>query len=469
VHASRLASVTTALAVILFSALVLQPARGREPFRLAEDDGYRGIWYQNQATGDQYAYKYSGGMATYPQQHLSIAIYAPQVKKTFFVYGGSPAGERRLLEMVSYFDHVTGTFPRPRILLDKKTTDAHENPVLTIDKAGHLWIFSNGHGDKRPAFIHRSTRPYDIEEFALVDDQNFSYSQPWYLPEDGFFFLHTLYHKGERRLFWKTSPDGLEWSKPNPLAHIENGHYQTSWTDGSRVASAFDFHPQPGGLNARTNLYYLETRDQGRSWTNAAGQPVKTPVTEVKNPALAYDYQAEKKLVYLKHLRFDADGRPVILYQTSGGYAPGPANDPRMWKLTRWTGKAWVTNDVTSSDHNYDFGALYLEADGLWRLIAPTDPGAQPYGTGGDMVMWTSADHGRAWTKVKQLTRDTKRNHSFARQPLSAQPDFYALWADGDTRSPSESSLYFTDREGTHVWRLPTTMTGATAKGEVAY
>ncbi len=52
-------------------------------------DGYRGIWYMNQSTGDEYKYKYSGGFATYPQQQEPIAIYSAAVNKTFFVYGGS--------------------------------------------------------------------------------------------------------------------------------------------------------------------------------------------------------------------------------------------------------------------------------------------------------------------------------------------------------------------------------------------
>ena len=98
-----------------------------------------------------------------------------------------------------------------------------------------------------------------------------------------------------------------------------------------------------------------------------------------------------------------------------------------------------------TSDHNYDYGSLYLEVDGTWRLIAPTEPGPQPYCTGGEMVMWTSGDEGLSWQKSKQLTQDSKFNHTFARQPLHAHDDFYALWADGDAHQPSESSLYFTD------------------------
>src|SRR5881396_2885902 len=52
-------------------------------------DGYRGIWYMNQPTKDDYVYKYSGGFATYPQQHVPIAIYVASQQKTFFVFGGS--------------------------------------------------------------------------------------------------------------------------------------------------------------------------------------------------------------------------------------------------------------------------------------------------------------------------------------------------------------------------------------------
>ncbi len=75
------------------------------------------------------------------------------------------------------------------------------------------------------------------------------------------------------------------------------------------------------------------------------------------------------------------------------------------------------------------------------------------------MEMWLSRDHGATWGRVKQLTRASTRNHTYARKPVNAHPDFYALWADGDAKKPSESDLYFTDRGGTHVWRLPRAMT----------
>jgi len=353
-------------------------------------------------------------------------------------------------------------------LLNKRTDDAHDNPTLSIDTAGYLWIFSNAHGTSRPAFIHRSVEPYAIDRFERIARTNFSYAQPWHLADFGFVVMHTRYKSG-RGLFWMTSADGREWSEPRALAHMAQGHYQVTCAEKGRVASAFDFHPDPGGLNARTNLYYLESRDQGRSWQTAAGTAVETPVRDVLGPALVHDYQAEGLLVYLKQLLFDPDGRPVIVYLTSRGYAPGPQNDPRVWRIARWTGQQWKINDLFTSDHNYDFGSLEMRPDGDWRLIAPTDPGAQPYCTGGDMVLWTSNDFGHTWQREKQLTHDPRRNHTFARRPLHAKDDFYALWADGDAHAPSDSALYYTDRAASHVWRLPTQMQSATAQAEIAW
>lgn len=452
-----------------FTLSLLAPALLCAGGPLAKDDGYRGIWYYNQPSHDEFVYKYSGGFATYPQQQSPIAIYARQVNKTFFCYGGTVKGKQELLHMVSYFDHATGMVPRPRILLDKSTADAHDNPVMSIDGQGYIWIFSNAHGTSRPSYIQRSKRPYSIDEFELIRKTNFSYGHPWYIPERGFLFLHTLYEKGGRSLYWADSADGTKWEQPHLLARVALGHYQITCASGARVATVFNYHPVPTGLNARTNLYYLETSDMGKTWNTVDGKVITPPVTEAHNPALVHDYQAEKLLVYIKTVQFDAQGRPVILYLTSRGYASGPKNDPRQWWTARWTGRAWEIRPFTRSDHNYDFGSLYIEKDGTWRVIAPTDAGPQPYCTGGEMVMWTSPDQGGHWKRVRQLTRNSRFNHTYARKPVNAHPQFYALWADGDAKKPSESSLYFTDQKGTHVWRLPTAMKREFERPETAW
>jgi hypothetical protein len=208
------------------------------------------------------------------------------------------------------------------------------------------------------------------------------------------------------------------------------------------------------GVNYRTNLYYLETVDFGKTWQNAAGDLVDIPLTTPQNNALVHDYGAEDLKVYLKDIRLDEQDRPVILYLVSEGYESGPGNGPRIWTTAQWTGSEWAISPVTESDSNYDTGSLYLEPNGVWRIIAPTGSGPQPYNPGGEMVMWLSRDGGGSWHKERELTRNSPRNHTYARSPVNAHPDFYALWADGHCRKPSKSLLYFCNRDG-DVFQLP--------------
>lgn len=442
-------------------------------------DSYRGIWYFNQRLTNEYQFKYSGGFATYPQQHVPIAIYSAKANKTFFVYGGTTArasGDRQeLLHMVSYYDHASGTVPRPRILLNKQTDDAHDNPVLSLDDAGHLWVFSASHGTGRPSYIHRSDKPLSIDSFTRVATTNFSYPQPWHVPGEGFLFLHTRYGAnklmgvaGQRNLFSLTSPDGNQWTSLQALAGIERGDYQVSWLHGSKVGTALDFHPPPLGLNARANIYYLETKDFGGTWSNVRGEALTLPLITEQNAALAYDSRKSDELVYLKDLNFDSAGRPVILFLTSKGFESGPHHGPRTWKTIHWNGTTWKDSTITTSGNNYDHGSIYVE-ENAWRVIAPTASGPQAFNPGGEMEMWISRDAGRNWKLHRQLTRNSPLNHTYARRPLHAHPGFYALWADGHGRQPSTSSLYFTDREGTGVWRLPTVMAEAAAKPEKVF
>ena len=50
----------------------------------SKSNGYHGIWYYNGLTGDEYVYKYSGGLGTYCAKHIPLAYYAPAAGKTFF-------------------------------------------------------------------------------------------------------------------------------------------------------------------------------------------------------------------------------------------------------------------------------------------------------------------------------------------------------------------------------------------------
>jgi len=429
-------------------------------------DGYRGIWFTI-GQDNEWGPKYSGGLGTYTANHVPTAIYAPAVNKTFFVYGGVDDASGDLLIMASYYDHATCKVPQPVVVYHKVgINDPHDNGALLIDREGYLWVFISGRGTARPGFIYRSAQPYSIEtwEHKVTDER--TYPQPWYL-DDGVgqpLFLHmfTKYTNG-RELYWATSSDGVNWSPHYKMAGF-GGHYQTSCERAGKIATAFNYHPG-GNVDKRTNLYYLQTIDRGQTWTTADGTPVTVPLSQVGNPALLVDYQAQGKLCYINDTNLDDQGNPYIVYITSGNYAAGPAGDPRTWHLARWTGQQWVYSDITGCDHNYDMGSLYIEGN-LLRIVGPTENGPQVYGTGGEVAMWLSGDLGATWMKTRDVTTASQYNHSYVRRPRNVRDPFYAYWADGNPLAKSESRLYFCDRSGVHVWRLPTLMSGDSARPE---
>lgn len=428
--------------------------------------GYRGIWYSNQPSQDKYRYKYSGGLGTYCAKHRHHAQYVEAVNKTFFVFGGTKGVDEpnALQIMISYFDHETGRVPRPAKIMDKGTSDAHHNPALVVDGDGHLWVFASAHGGK-DGFIFRSTEPYSIDAFEKVMQKEFTYPQPQFVEGEGFVFLFSKY-TGGREMYVSTSPDGYNWTPDKKIAGF-GGHYQISEQLGSKRGTAFNWHPPTGGLNARTQLYYMESSDGGNTWKNVQGEVLQTPLDSPENPALVHDFRANGWLVYMKDITFDENGNPVILVILSRGFESGPENGPRIWTLAHWTGERWRFQEVARSDHNYDMGSLFIEDSGVWRVIAPTDPGPQEYCTGGEMVVWTSDDRGESWKRTATLTKDSPRNHTYARRSLNAHPEFAAFWADGDGLEKSKSLLYFCDRDGSRVWVLPETMEEEYAEPEL--
>lgn len=433
-------------------------------------DGFSGIWF-DLGQRSEYGSKYSGGLGTYTSSHVPMAHYVKEVNRTYFTWGGTPApDQRRLLILVSYYDHNTGKVARPRVIMDKSPVDdPHDNASLSIDGSGHLWIFVSGRGNKRPGAVFRGNAPYALDEWVRLADWEFTYPQPWWFEGRGFLFTHTRYTPG-RELYFSTSRDGVEWEHGGKIAGLE-GHYQTSHQVGGRLLTAFNRHPGRN-VDRRTDLYYLETADMGLTWTTADGTALKTPLLEPDCPARIRDYSGNRKpednaMVYISDTTADADGRPVILYITTHHHQPGPIGNPRLWNIARWTGSEWLFHVVAPALHNYDVGSLYIEKDGPWKIIAPIGEGPRKWGTGGEIEVWTSIDKGATWERQRTLTRKSPRNHGYVRRPVNAHPDFHAYWADGDPDKLSESCLYFTNKDADKVWKLPYTMTGDFARPEV--
>ncbi len=456
------------------------PVIPQNPVVRTKADGYKGIWF---ALGEitTYGDKYSGGLGTYTTNHRPMAVYSPVANKTFFTYGGTSGPDKRyLLIMAGEYDHTTHTVTKPTVVMDKNgVDDPHDNACISLDKDGYIWVFVSGRGNSRKGFTYRSAEPYSTDGFSRTSPaagETYTYPQVWYDAQRGFFHLYTIYNGGQRELFWRTSPDGVNWSAVNQLAKIQ-GHYQASGKEGDLIATFFNRHPG-GVVNARTDLYYMQTTDWGATWTTADGTPLTLPLTTAANPARVFNYAALNRLMYGIDIAFDAGRRPVLLYLTSSDHRPGPAGEPRTLHTARWTGSQWIIRDmpasataVSSAVHNYANGSLWIE-DGVWNAIVPTgsDPTIREsnpqrfWGGGGELEMWSSTDQGLTWTKARHVTENSPRKHNYIRKPQDGHGRFYSFWADGNPEVLTESHLYFGTAGGTRAWELPYQMTTATAK-----
>jgi len=422
-------------------------------------DGYKGIWFELNQKYD-YGDKYSGGLGTYTAKHVPLAIYAPEVDKTFFVYGGTTRqNEKHLLAMIGYYDHKKEMVSKPTVVYDKlDVNDPHDNPSLMIDKEGYLRVFVSGRAQKRKGIKLKSKKPFQIDEFELLSEEEFTYPQIWNTKQ-GFFHFFTKY-TGTRELYFETSEDGRTWTSDQKLSGIKekpeekSGHYQLSnhFKDGEIIGTFFNRH-RNGHPDTRTDLYYLQTRDFGKTWESVSGEKMTLPLTEVENKSRVINYLSLGKNVYMKDMQYDEDGYPIILCITSGGHEPGPTNEPYVWRVIRWDGKQWQNHIVTASDHNYDMGSLFLEGD-IWKVVGPTEKGPQDFATGGEVAIWESEDKGQKWTKKIDVTSKSELNHFYVRRPLNAKAPFSYFWASGHAHELSISELYFGNFDG-EVWKLP--------------
>ena len=114
------------------AATISNYARVDSPEQTPVVEGYRGIWFSIGQAASEYGPKYSGGLGTYTMKHIPMAVYAPAVGRTYFVYGGAPDTGRKYLQcMIGCYDHKTGLLQKPRVVHDKGidgVSDPHDDP-----------------------------------------------------------------------------------------------------------------------------------------------------------------------------------------------------------------------------------------------------------------------------------------------------------------------------------------------------
>lgn len=402
---------------------------------------YGGVWYCcGQATllpGKSYVY--SGPMATYCAWHRPMAVCAPEVEGTFFVFGDADNAPA-----IGRYDHRTGRFSTPMVLGSNPDGDAHRNPTLLIDREGYLRVFYGAHGRATRAL--RSKRPYDVATWvSCADIPDTSYPQPWeLLPGEVF----VSYRGGGARegTWWrcrKSLDGGRSWEAPGDLVAFEGcAIYGVTVAEAgpcprrvhfawSRLGGGTEEEARTKHLWARRyNVYYACSDDGGETWRRSDGTPYALPITEETAEKV---YDCGQRGVWLKDIQLDAGGDPCVLFLDAE-----PGTYESVWKFARLAEGRWRFSDLTVSDHMYDDGGLVILKEDDFRVYAPTRA-AQPHEDGGEIEEWRSSDGGVTWRRARSLTSGSPYSHNNVKVVFNHQRgggDFRVFWSYGDSLFP---------------------------------
>ncbi len=377
---------------------------------------------------------YSGAMATYCAWHRPMAIYSPEVDKTFFVFGNpknSPA--------ISFYDHRTKTFAAPVVLGTNPNGDAHRNPTILIDKQGIITVFFGAHF--HPTRVVKSTGAYDISEWTTAAEigPKTSYPQPWELTPGEIF---VSYRSSPPAWCYRTSTDGAEsWSPEVKLIDFlgtsiyavtiaETGSFprklHMAW---ARMGGGTPEEIRTKALWARRyNVYYASSDDGGKTWHRSDGREYQLPVDESRAEKV---FDSAEHGVWLKDIQLDSQGTPYLLFVDAD-----VTTYRCTWKVARPTSQGWAISDVTRSDHMYDAPSLAILSDDDFRIWGPSGV-SQPYEDGGEIEEYRSTDRAATWTKKARLTPGSRYSHNQVKTVFNHQKDdFRAIWSYGDSNYP---------------------------------
>lgn len=422
-----------------------------------------GVWYccghqVNTLPGHEWVY--SGPMATYCAWHRPMAVYAPQVDRTFFVYGNADNAPT-----ISFYDHVTQGFAYPVVLGSNPDGDAHRNPTLLLDEQGFLHVFYGAHGHE--THVLRSSTPYGISAWQTMPDlpdAKTTYPQPWQLLPGEMFVSY------RQAPSWTTSSwrftisrdGGRSWSPPRELINLgesavygvtiaESGNYPRRvhmvW---SRLGGGTEAEIATKHLWARRyNIYYACSDDGGHTWRRSDGGMYDLPITLDSAERI---YDCVQRGVWLKDIQLDSAGRPHILFldADAGTYES-------TWMVGRLTESGWQYSSFASGDHMYDDGGLAIISDDDMRVYAPTT-NVQPQEDGGEIEEWQSTDRGVTWHNTAHVTAGSEYSHNNVKIVYNherGRGDLRMFWSYGDSNYPPVAKDVFLHCYGEN-WRRPT-------------
>ncbi len=402
-----------------------------------------GVWHISGCTrrvSPRASTVYGGAHATYCAWTRPMAVYAPEVDKTFFAFGNEVNSPT-----VSYYDHRTGTLGPATVVGPNPNMDAHENPHMLIDEDAYIYLFHGSHCT--PTLVKKSVRPYDTSAFrpmATITDSS-SYPQPWQLRPGE---ITVLFRKGgthdAAESYIKSTDGGVSWAKSVDFITTlpQNGCYGVSIAATGpyprKVHMAWSL--TRGDWWQRYHVFYAYSDDGGITWRKSDGSAYDLPITEATSEMI-FESDVPDRGVWLKDIQLDSHGNPYILFIDGN-----TVTYDCIWYLARYAQGQWSFHQIARSDHMYDAGALVILADDDFRVYAPTTP-SQPYEDGGEIEEWQSTDGGRTWVNTKHLTTGSTYSHNHVKAVYNhGRGDFRVFWNYGDAQNPPatrEVDLYY--------------------------
>jgi hypothetical protein len=248
--------VRAALAAHLSIAL-----RDREP----KLDGYRSIWYYNQPQGDEYVYKYSGGLGTYTCKHRPLAVYRPEVNKTFFCYGGTDETTARCCT----WSRTSTTPPAP--CRGRRCWSTNAPPTRTTTRSSRSTprdTSSSSPARTEPAAFVHLPQQTALRHRRIRADRHDQLLLHAAVPHSGQGVPFPADHlPGRPGQLFPNQPGRLRVDRAAAALAVRPRTLSDQRTvrDGE-AGQRVQLSSAGTGLNWRTNLYYMETSDFGETW-----------------------------------------------------------------------------------------------------------------------------------------------------------------------------------------------------------
>ena len=269
--------------------------------------------------------------------------------------------------------------------------------AITMDSEGHLHVvFGPHHG---PFQYSRSTRPFDITEWEPIQYFGINGTYPS-LIIDANDQLHCAYRGGPepRRLMYQQKPKNNDWTEPIELVHpgVDTGY--TQYGNSLMIAPdgiihlGFHIYDRVAPAAGKA-IGYLCSKDGGKNWQNASGEPIPLPATP-SSPC--FIEQGQELDMRCGNLAIDPEGHPWLT-------AFHNEKKPRSVTLWHHDGKKWIGQDLLEvvrskypewellySSITFDGDGMLYSASAIQKEFGSTywgDPSLE-------IILLTSADRG---------------------------------------------------------------------------